>query len=410
MNDQASGSLRAKPKRRIRARDVIRDVREGRSAWEIMNKYRITATGLRRLLRQLIDAKIMSKTELDGHEGLYAVGLAARSLRTARRMRLLSSLEVYDGREPIKAGRIVDISANGVRVEGIEMVLGAVTEFVVRVRNMNVPPIVFEGTCRWVAPPREPGDKWVTGIEIMHISNPDSQELRKLLHRVHALKAGGLRFGPRSKVPNIGISGQVHQGYRREPPPNRVLRTDLRTARPKKRIGTDQFLEDFRAGMPDGQLMAKYGVSSEGLQKIFRKLVEADLITPKELRRRTLSDDDSLKLDLDALMSAPQEPLSCLIPVHDMENPAIWGSVCEIGANALTVRGIQVAAGQVKTLVVVCAEFLPVASFSLAATCRWCRKEGPEQTPVAGFEFDLVTEDARPNLNELLRFVKIQDE
>ena len=94
--------------------------------------------------------------------------------------------------------------------------------------------------------------------------------------------------------------------------------------------------------------MNKYGVSTEGLQEIFRKLVDANAITPKDLRQRTLSEHASLNLDQDALMLVSQETSSCLISVYDIENPVLWGAVCEIGFNALTTSGIGVMAGQVK--------------------------------------------------------------
>lgn len=54
----------------------------------------------------------------------------------------------------------------------------------------------------------------------------------------------------------------------------------------KPRINAADALADIREGMPDTQIMEKYGLSARGLQSLFGKLKTARLITEEELDRR----------------------------------------------------------------------------------------------------------------------------
>jgi hypothetical protein len=54
----------------------------------------------------------------------------------------------------------------------------------------------------------------------------------------------------------------------------------------KKTIGAKQALDDIRSGMEDPELMEKYGLTTQGLESLFSKLVSAGLIEQWELDRR----------------------------------------------------------------------------------------------------------------------------
>ncbi len=58
--------------------------------------------------------------------------------------------------------------------------------------------------------------------------------------------------------------------------------------KPKRRIeiNAKQFLADLRSGFDDEMLMIKYGLLPRQLQRAFRKMIEAKLITALELSNR----------------------------------------------------------------------------------------------------------------------------
>ena len=57
---------------------------------------------------------------------------------------------------------------------------------------------------------------------------------------------------------------------------------------PKRKIKAKEIVNDIREGMSDSQLMEKHSLSSKGLQSVFRKLVDAKAITPREVFNRAL--------------------------------------------------------------------------------------------------------------------------
>lgn len=57
---------------------------------------------------------------------------------------------------------------------------------------------------------------------------------------------------------------------------------------PKRRLSAKEVLRDIRAGMDDAGLMEKYRLAPEGLQSVFRKLVEAGAISQSQLDQRRL--------------------------------------------------------------------------------------------------------------------------
>jgi hypothetical protein len=57
-------------------------------------------------------------------------------------------------------------------------------------------------------------------------------------------------------------------------------------SKPTLQISVKQVLEDLRTGMDDAGLMAKYNLSYRQLQRLFRKLILAEYISPLELAQR----------------------------------------------------------------------------------------------------------------------------
>jgi hypothetical protein len=166
--------------RKIRAKDLIKDIRDGLTASQLMKKYKLSAKTMRLVLRQLLDADAVTKAELDEYPTLYQCSIAA-SLRRARRRRITSPLQIFDDGNPFKSGLVRDISEKGVCVEGITTAVGDVKDFIIRSGNFYQGfSLVFQAGCRWVEK-KEHGARIVAGFEITNISALDSKELLGLL-------------------------------------------------------------------------------------------------------------------------------------------------------------------------------------------------------------------------------------
>lgn len=62
----------------------------------------------------------------------------------------------------------------------------------------------------------------------------------------------------------------------------------------KRTLKAAPFISDFRNGVGDEQLMAKYSLSQNQLEKAFRKLVDAGAIAEMELFMRTSISDSTV--------------------------------------------------------------------------------------------------------------------
>ncbi len=169
-------------KAKIRAIDVIRDIRSGMSAAELMRKYKFSSRGLHVLFRKLLGAKAMTKDELENQPALYHVGDDVKGVRRLLRKRTVFTVHVYDAKNPSAKGVVRDISEKGLCVEGIHSSIGEVKSFIIRTGVFGSgTTAVFEAKCRWVNRADTPGPRVVAGFEITSISTLDSTELRKLM-------------------------------------------------------------------------------------------------------------------------------------------------------------------------------------------------------------------------------------
>jgi len=76
----------------------------------------------------------------------------------------------------------------------------------------------------------------------------------------------------------------------------------------KKKISVAEALADIRAGLSDGEIMEKYGLSRNQLDILFGKLVEANHISKSELEARKAALAGTVELDEEPTAQAPPEP------------------------------------------------------------------------------------------------------
>jgi putative two-component system response regulator len=75
----------------------------------------------------------------------------------------------------------------------------------------------------------------------------------------------------------------------------------------KTQIHASEALRDVRAGLDDAELMAKYDISSRGLQSLFRKLIASGLLEENEIEARMRRPEESVILDLDGFPDERRE-------------------------------------------------------------------------------------------------------
>ena len=126
---------------------------------------------------------------------------------------------------------------------------------------------------------------------------------------------------------------------------------------PKRKIKAKELVNDIRAGIGDSQLMEKHRLSAKGLQGVFKKLVDARAIRPKELFNRAPSLDDTA--DVTSFRLIPRDFVDVPLPICDAENPQNMGTIVDVTENGLGIRGFKTKSGETKTLVFFLRQTLP---------------------------------------------------
>ncbi len=106
----------------------------------------------------------------------------------------------------------------------------------------------------------------------------------------------------------------------------------------KRKIKGEHIVKDIRSGMDNALLMEKYMLSERGPNKIFRKLLDHEAMTPDELTARITSYADLSSLDY--LRESTDKELVCLVPIYE-ENSQYRGSVCELTDTSIGVTGVD---------------------------------------------------------------------
>lgn len=167
-------------KRKIRAPEIVADIRGGLNGADIMQKYRLTSKGLGNCLKKLVDAGFVEERELSGNLSFDDTTTGGWTKRVPRD-KLEFPLPIFETENPGVRGRVRDLTKNGVGVEGIDSRENETKAFVIPADEFFlVDPVVFQAECRWVRQD-EPGGPFLSGFEIVSVSEGSFQELKKLL-------------------------------------------------------------------------------------------------------------------------------------------------------------------------------------------------------------------------------------
>jgi hypothetical protein len=172
--------------------------------------------------------------------------------------------------------------------------------------------------------------------------------------------------------------------------------------RPKRRIPAGLIVADIRGGMTNSQLMKRYQVSAGTLQKIFKKLQDANMIEDRDLDGRLLSPQEGV---VHSPLRREQRCYTIMrLPITDMDNLDAECYVKDLTENGLQIVNLKARAGETKKLLIQGSEYADVRPFSFEAQCRWARIETSPTRHVAGFEITRISDDDLQQLREFIQF------
>jgi hypothetical protein len=175
------------------------------------------------------------------------------------------------------------------------------------------------------------------------------------------------------------------------------------TSLPVTTVKIREFVKDVRSGMTDAGLVEKYGISSEALHSIFRKLLDLKALTHDDLfgheDLRTPSVLHAQKRAMDRYV------LDFELGMFDAHAPDNRGIVRDINEEGVGVTGMDATAGDTRTLLVSPDDFLEIQPFIFKAECRWSDAQGPGGARCAGFKIVHISDENLAALRELIRLL-----
>ncbi|MBI5570338.1 MAG: PilZ domain-containing protein [Desulfomonile tiedjei] len=169
------------PKRRIVIREFIGDVRDGKTDYELMQKYDLDPWGLKNALAKMVEIKALLPSDLESRQPHSGSAADSADRREFPRQYVLFSFPVYLAKDLQSEGFVNDISERGLQVTGLEFAVGDTKSLLIRADEFaDIYPFVFDATCRWST--RETTtDQFTVGLEIANISDRGREELRNLI-------------------------------------------------------------------------------------------------------------------------------------------------------------------------------------------------------------------------------------
>lgn len=174
----------------------------------------------------------------------------------------------------------------------------------------------------------------------------------------------------------------------------------------KKVVNAKDIVDDIRAGMSDRDLMAKYELSSKGLQSAFTKLINNRIVTVEEIYGQPRSSDEDTVI-IDDMSLIQKHFLTVTAPIYDLDRPDVQGRLHEITERGLTIAGIESRIGEVKSFRIPCREFLAADQIVFEAECLWTKVRRETGVWIGGFQITGISKEALDHLRELIQLLTL---
>ncbi len=171
-------------KRKIKASEIVRDVRAGMTNDDLMQKHGLSLDKLHGIFAKLIDAKVMSQAELAFHMPSSRSAVTGAQVRQLSRCYLPVNVRIYDLDDLTQDLLVKDLSEKGVHVVGIKTAIGRKASFLIQaIEFPDIDPLTFDAQCRWTrTETNETGEfTYDAGFEITEIDKSAQEQLLKII-------------------------------------------------------------------------------------------------------------------------------------------------------------------------------------------------------------------------------------
>ena len=190
----------------------------------------------------------------------------------------------------------------------------------------------------------------------------------------------------------------------------RLIQTGPDDMSPKQQISAREFIEDTRSGMTCSELAEKYKLSPNSIQRIFRGMIDGEIMTIDELAGRYALFDDTVQHGIDSVRLLFRHVVNFVLPIYEKEKPKTLGIVLDITEGGVGLKGIEAITGESKNFVIPANKFFDVARVEFRARCRWVNREESTGKCIGGFEITNISPGALVELLKLVQLIELANQ
>lgn len=171
--------------RKIKAQNIVADIRHKLSDFELLTKYDLSPEELTGILERLVEAGGLRLAEVTERGQYLNDPFQISRTRCHPREYLRIPLSVVDASSPNLEGLVVDLSERGFRTRGVAAGIGDIRVFHLMVTETDAgESVLVQAVCRWTKMGHTDRMLDQAGFEIIGISDEGLAAIRKLMNRL----------------------------------------------------------------------------------------------------------------------------------------------------------------------------------------------------------------------------------
>jgi hypothetical protein len=175
---------------RLEIKAIVADIRARATDFELCHKYDLSFEELPGVLEKLVELGVIRAAELQERSAFYDEPRNRSVTRRVPRTLLGLELPIYDPDDPTRKGLVRDLSERGLRVASLRPDINLAKRFVISPDWFPpIRPFDIGVECRWTNEKDLSRKYFLAGFEITSISTLSREQLRKLL--LHARLTDG---------------------------------------------------------------------------------------------------------------------------------------------------------------------------------------------------------------------------
>jgi hypothetical protein len=190
----------------------------------------------------------------------------------------------------------------------------------------------------------------------------------------------------------------------------RSIQTGPGDMSPKQQFSAREFIEDTRSGMTCSDLAEKYKLSPNSIQRVFRVMIDGEIMTIDGLAGRYALFDDTVQHGMDSVRLLFRQVVNFKLPIYEKEKPKTLGVVLDITEGGVGLKGIEAITGESKNFVIPADKFFDVVRVEFQARCVWVNREESTGKCIAGFEITDISPGALVELKKWVQLIELSNQ